>query len=321
MRNLGVALLIMGLLAGGVYRWLQPGTEEVLVEIPSGLNASGTAQLLKKEGIIRSVTLFKIFAKLTGVDRKLKPGSYALRRPMAAPLAAWRLHEGKIQPIKVVIPEGFMARQIADRLEASGITSSALFMDYVRKNNLEGFLFPTTYLFAKGLPAESVAHSMHAEFKKVVEPAFASAGQNRFSLPQVMTLASIVQREARVMDEMPVISAVYRNRLTRRMRLEADPTVQYMLGKDTGEWLQGLRYKHLEEYSPYNTYRYPGLPPGPICSPGLEAVKAALYPADEPYLYFVAADDAGHHVFSTTYEEHTRNVARYRREVQKAGKK
>ena len=129
----------------------------------------------------------------------------------------------------------------------------------------------------------------------------------------MVALASIVQREARSIDEMPTISAVYRNRLMKRMRLEADPTVQYAHGRETGDWMKGMRYKHLEIDSPYNSYMYFGLPPGPICSPGVDAIQAALAPAAADYLYFVAEGDTGRHIFSRTLVEHNAAIARVKK--------
>ncbi len=248
--------------------------------------------------------MFRVVGKLTGWDRKVKPGLYELRRPMGEPFVLWRLRQGHVESIRVAIPEGFMARQIAERLEAAGIVGAEPFMDYVRANNLEGFLFPTTYFFAKGLSPDVVAHHMRAEFSAQAEPLYAAADEERYTLVQVVTLASIVQREARAIDEMPMIAGAYHNRLKKRMRLEADPTVQYAHGKDTGEWLR-LRHKHMDVDSPYNTYVHFGLPPGPICSPGLDAVKAALHPAVTDALYFVAEGDTGRHLFSRTFEEHS----------------
>ncbi len=284
--------------------WLTPGDAYVQIEIPSGYTASQTGVLLANEGVIRSSLLFRIFAKFSGLDRSLKPGLYVMQKPIAEPRAVVALNKGRIQPIKVAIPEGFMAKQIADRLEAAGVTDSQEFMKYVRANDLEGFLFPTTYHFAKGLSAQAVAEHMLGEFQKRISPLFESVKQDRFSLRQVVTLASIVQREAAVVDEMPDIASVYSNRLRKRMRLEADPTVQYAMGRDTGEWYKGLRFKHLDIHSPYNTYRFFGLPKGPICSPGERAIAASIAPAVTEKVYFVA-DLEGRHIFSETYAQHT----------------
>jgi UPF0755 protein len=304
--------ILLGFVAitGGIW-WNHDGHDVIPVIIPSGLSAHETAELLREKEVIRSVAVFKIVAKLSGKDRKLKPGTYELRRFMSAPSAIRLLNKGSVKNIRVVIPEGFMAKQIADRLEANGITDSAGFMKYVRANNLEGFLFPTTYFFSKGLSAENVAHYMHAEFRKQVDPIYTKDNAPHYTLKQIVTLASIVQREAMVIKEMPIIAAVYLNRLKRRMRLEADPTVQYAMGMETGEWYKGLRYKHLKNRSRYNTYMYQGLPPGPICSPGLDAIKASLAPADVKFLYFVADNTGGHkfslrHKFSLTHAAHVK---------------
>lgn len=299
-----IAAVLFAALGAAAHWWLTPGDAYIQIEIPNGYTASQTATLLETEGVIRSAFIFRLFAKFSGLDRSLKPGLYVLRKPISAPQAVVTLNKGRIQPIKVVIPEGFMAKQIAIRLEAAGVTDSKAFMKYVRTNDLEGFLFPTTYHFAKGLSAESVAEYMLAEFQKRIIPLFDSVNQDRFSLRQVVTLASIVQREAGVVDEMPEIASVYSNRLRKRMRLEADPTVQYAMGRDKGEWFKGLRFKHLDIHSPFNTYRFYGLPKGPICSPGAEAVAASIAPAATEKVYFVA-DLEGRHIFSETYAQHT----------------
>jgi UPF0755 protein len=288
-----------------VLLWLfRPGTAKVRVVIPPGLSARETASLLKREGVIPSATLFKLAARLTGKERSLKPGTYLLSKPMPFWRALSVLHRGAQEQVRVVVPEGFMAKQIADRLESLDVTDSDAFMAYVRANNLEGYLFPTTYFFSRSLPAEKVAHHMLDEFRRSVEPEFASLPQKRFDLRQAVTLASIVQREAAVVDEMPMIAAVYCNRLAKRMRLEADPTVQYAYGAGTGEWERNLRFKHLEIVSKYNTYLHYGLPPGPICSPGLDALRAVLRPAQSEAIYFVA-DNTGRHAFSRTWAEHS----------------
>lgn len=307
MRTLALSIAVLLASAGliGAVWWNHGGQDEIPVIIPSGLTATETAQLLKSHDVIRSVRVFKIVVQLMGKDRSLKPGTYVLRRFMSAPSAIRLIHRGSVENVKVVIPEGFMAKQIADRLEAAGVTDSVKFMVYIRRNNLEGFLFPTTYFFSKGLPAKSVARYMHAEFDKRIDPIFDSVSQDRFTLKQAVTLAAIVQRETAVIEEMPKIAAVYLNRLTKRMRLEADPTVQYAMGMNTGKWFKGLRYKHLNNRSKYNTYLYRGLPPGPICSPGSDAVRAVLAPAKVDFIYFVA-DNTGRHHFSRTLKEHQR---------------
>lgn len=317
---LAAALAIAGI---GIGWWTTPGSRRVQIEVPAGATAAETAKLLEREGVIRSSLAFRLVAKLSGLDRSLKPGVYVLPKPISSLQAVKILSDGLIVPTKVVIPEGFMAKQIADRLEAEGVIADAgEFMKYVRANDLEGFLFPTTYHFAPGLPSEAVAEHMLAEFQRRIVPAFEAAKQNRFTLRQVVTLASIVQREARVEDEMPQIASVYSNRLRKRMRLEADPTVQYAMGKDTGEWFKGLRFKHLDIHSPYNTYLFYGLPKGPICSPGEKAVLASIAPEATEKVYFVADID-GRHIFSETFAQHQKAIERVKAKQRrlKAGKK
>ena len=285
---------------------------ELRVDIPAGVGASETARILKREGVIGSVLLFKAAAKLSGADRSLKPGTYRFRKGMGARRALGIIRAGRIEHVRILIPEGFMASQIALRLGEAGVADAQPFLAYVRENNLEGFLFPATYFFSRGMDAAAVAHHMHAEFTRYAEPEFESVRQERFTLAQVVTLASIVQREALVASEMPVIAAVYLNRLSRRMRLEADPTVQYALGAEKGVWKKRLTRSDLKTYSRYNTYQNFGLPPGAICSPGLDALRSVLHPGSTDTLYFVA-DNTGTHIFSRTIEEHNRARERVKR--------
>jgi len=313
-----MAAVVAALALGGSIALLSllPQGSEVRVEIPDGAGASETARQLKREGVIPSTFLFKALAKATGSEHALKPGSYVLRRRMGTRKALRWIREGRSEQVKVVIPEGFMAAQIANRLQEAGVSDARGFMDYVRENNLEGYLFPASYFFRRGLTGEEVAHQMHVNSRRFVEPEFDKAGQRRFTLAQLLTLASIVQREAHLQSEMPMIAAVYINRLDRRMRLEADPTVQYALGKDSGEWKKGLTRADLRIASKYNMYQYFGLPPGPICSPGLDAVRAVLYPAQTDTLFFVA-DRTGGHVFSRTLDEHTNARNRIKRALRR----
>jgi len=311
-----VFVAVLAAISAAAVTALLPQGPEVRIEIPVGAGAYGTARLLKREGVIPSAFLFKLLAKATGSQHSLKPGLYVLRRNMGTLNALRWIREGRSEQVKIVVPEGFMAGQIAARLQEGGVTDAKAFLDYVRENNLEGYLFPSSYMFRRGLPASEVAHQMHVNFRRLVEPEIERAGQRRFTLAQVLALASIVEREARLRSEMPMVAAVYINRLDRRMRLEADPTVQYALGKDTGEWKKALTRADLGVASKYNTYQYFGLPPGPICNPGLDAVRAVLYPAQTDALYFVA-DHTGGHVFSRTLDEHTNARNRIRRARQR----
>lgn len=307
MKKAAAAVLAAFVLAAA---WLLMPGAPVEVTLPAGMSAGETAALLEQKGVVRSRRLFRFAVSRTGVDRKLRPGTYKLRRNMWLPDLLAQLQAGGSTGLKVAIPEGFSAKQIADRLEAEGVCKAADFLRVVQAQRLEGYLFPTTYFFEPGTPAAKAAARMREEFKKRVEPEIASAGAGKpnLSAHQIVTLASIVEREAVLAQERPMIASVYLNRMRIRMRLEADPTVQYALG----HWKKGLTTADLRNPSPYNTYVHYGLPPGPICSPGLESIRAALAPAKTDALYFVA-DATGAHVFSATYEEHLKAKRSFKR--------
>ena len=287
---------------------LWPG-EPVELSIPPGLTAKQTAALLREDGVTPSAFLFRAAAKLTGADRRLLPGDYRLRRRMWLPALLRQLEEGSNAAARIVIPEGFSAKQIAERLEKDGVCRASDFEVYAATSGLEGYLFPTTYFFVRNTPAPVAAQRMALEFKKRVEPLYdKEAAKPPLSLHQTLTLASIVEREAVLAPERPMIAAVYLNRLKLRMRLQADPTVQYALGF----WKKGLTSADLKTPSPYNTYLHYGLPPGPICNPGLDSFQAALRPAQTDALYFVA-DTTGAHKFSATQAEQVQAKRSYKR--------
>jgi UPF0755 protein len=233
---------------------------------------------------------------------------------MWLPALLRQLELGGNNGVKIVIPEGFSARQIAERLEAGGVCKAEPFLRLVEGRRLEGYLFPTTYFLAPQMSEEDAIRLMRSEFERRVLPLYRSmAKEGGLTLHQTMTLASIVEREAEKPTERGMIAAVYLNRMRLRMRLEADPTIQYALG----HWKKGLTGVDLKFASPYNTYLHYGLPPGPICSPGLDSVRAALSPATTDALYFVA-DNAGGHRFSATIEEHIKNKHSFKRAVREA---
>lgn len=287
----------------------------VVVKIEPGQSGSSVAQMLKEKGIIRSELFFKILLRLTSSARDLKAGRFDLRENTSAFEVINCIKSGKCTHYeKVTFLEGWRSEEIAEVLAEKGITDARAFLDIVRKNDLEGYLFPSTYLFAENTPAQKVVNEMLAQYKKNIAPLFKKYKTN-LTEKQVLTVASIVEREAIVHDERPKIAAVYLNRYRIGKRLEADPTVQYALGfnlKENRYWKKGLTYKDLKISSPYNTYRNAGLPPGPICNPSRESVLGVLNP--EPNfdaLYFVA-DSGGRHVFSKTFDEHRRHIKRIR---------
>jgi UPF0755 protein len=327
--GLAAALLLLAAAALGAYlagsAWLlgrraSPSGAAELVDIPKGASLSQAAQVLAKAGIIDSPRLFTLAGLLTRDDGPIRAGEYELSPAMSAARILRFLRLGRVKLHYVLIPEGFTLAQIAARLGLVGIAEAdeALRLGHsaafaaelgVAETSLEGYLFPDTYRFPRHLGARSALSAMVQRFDRAwrrLAPAAGAAGMTR---EQVVILASIVQKEAAVDAEMPLISAVYHNRLKRGMRLQADPTVIYGLGP---AFDGNLTRVDLDTDTAYNTYTRPGLPPGPICSPGLAALEAAIKPAKVPYLFFVAKGD-GHHVFSVTYAQHVKAVDRYQR--------
>ncbi|MBI5210857.1 MAG: endolytic transglycosylase MltG [Elusimicrobia bacterium] len=300
--------LLLCLCLGG---WACAEEEAIEVTVPPGLSARATSRLLKERGVVSSSFLFRAAAKVTGAEREIKPGDYRFKRGLSVLDVLSILKTGTTNDLKLVIPEGFSARQIAERLSANGLCKADDFMALAASKRLEGYLFPTTYSVDKHWSAGQIAQRMVDEFQRRVPPLFEAAKDKpALNLHQIVTLASIVEREAVVKSERPAIASVYLNRLRKRMMLEADPTVQYGLGY----WKKGLTLDDLKVSSPYNTYNHFGLPPGPICNPGLDSVEAALRPARTEAIFFVA-DGKGGHVFSTTLEEHLVNKAKLKREL------
>jgi UPF0755 protein len=298
-----------------------PGTGTVRVTIPPGSNFGAAVDSLARAHVVSSPRLFRFYASSRGRDRDLKAGTYVFQRGASWNEVLDALTRGKGLVHTVTVPEGFALSSIAPLLSralsvpvesvmvAASDTSLLHRLD-VPTPTLEGYLFPDTYTFAEGTTPEEAVHMMVAEFEKVWKPEWNARLQElAMSRHDIVTLASIIEKEARLAQERPVISAVYHNRLKRGMLLQADPTVQYALGRHVDRVL----YKDLEVDSRYNTYKHPGLPPGPIASPGAASIEAALYPANVPYLYFVAHPD-GHHEFRETYAEHTEARAQIRRE-------
>ncbi len=310
----GVAALLAALAVGGA-GLVAPGGP-VVVDVPEGLTARQTTELLAEKGVVQSVFVFRVLLKVTGLDRELKPGTYALREREWPTVVARKLALGLTEDLKVTIPEGFMASQIAERLEKAGIIPDAReFRAIVAERKLEGRLFPSTYHVPRGYGAAKTIAAMTAEFDRQIGAAYAAASPKPdLTLEEALIVASIVEREAVLKQERPIIAAVYLNRLRIKMPLQADPTVQYAL--NLGYWKKGLTRYDLKTPSAYNTYIRRGLPPGPIASPGLEAFKAVLYPAKTGALYFVA-DMTGGHLFSETNEEHSKARMMYKKQLRK----
>jgi len=270
--------------------------------------------------VIRSRAAFVGLAVLRGTARSLKAGEYEIPRGASLLKTLQLLETGKVKPHFIVLPEGFTVRALARQLEAERLVPAAETLRVaatpafvqslgIAADRLEGYLFPDTYQVTKGVRVEEILGRMVQRFReKVATPdVLARAAERGLSLHELVTLASIIEKEAVVADERPLIAAVFWNRLRRDMPLQADPTVAYAVGKDgRAPTREDLQVDH-----PFNTYRFRGLPPGPIANPGRASVEAALSPAPVSYLYFVSIDDRRHH-FSATLEEHNQAVTRYR---------
>ena len=297
-----------------------PRGAPIRVIIPKGSTFRTAADSMHKAGIVGSTLFFRVYARAKQTDRNIKPGTYLIKRgtPWSEILSA--LHGGHGLVNTITIPEGFTISRIApllaqalsvpiDSVNAAVRDTAMLHRVNSPGPTLEGYLFPDTYAFPDGTLPRVAVLEMVKRFEREWKPEWTarldSVSLNRH---QLVTLASIVEREAKVPAERPVIAAVYLNRLREKMLLQADPTVQYARGKHTTR----LMHKDLEIDSPYNTYKYPGLPPGPIASPGAASIVAALHPANVPFLYFVAAPD-GHHEFRKTLAEHEVAVRQMRR--------
>jgi UPF0755 protein len=306
------------------------------VNIPFNSSTAQIAGILQQEGIIKSSLLFRFYARYKGYDQKLQAGNYLLSPGMTLDEILSALQQGVIleRGVKLTIPEGFTVEQIAGRLEEEGLAGREEFLDICLEYRcepvlefiqaapsgveylLEGYLFPDTYEILPDVTPQEIVEMMLRRFARVFDDSFRQrAAELGFSPHEIVTLASLVEKEARVPEERPLISAVFHNRLKSENMpfLQSCATVQYILG----EVKPVLTYQDLEIDSPYNTYLYPGLPPGPIASPGKDALQAALYPADVDYLYFVYKEDgSGEHYFSTTLEEHNyhKGLARQNRQ-------
>jgi UPF0755 protein len=333
-RGIGLGILLLLLLvpaALAAWSWwtLQrpyKGHEgpEARVLIAPGTGTGRILQILQRDGVIADARLARAYLIYKG-EPKIQAGEYAFRGELTTAQVLGKLVRGQTVGRTLTLIEGLTLEEIAAQLASQGFGRREVFLDLMRSPrlvagldpdapDLEGYLFPETYSFAVGTSereiVETLVKTFRKRFERDVRPRMAAGSPGR-SVRQVVTLASIVEKEAKAPQERPLIAAVYRNRLDHRIGLAADPTVIYAL-KRVGRWNGNLRREDLQMDSPYNTYRYAGLPPGPICSPGLASLAAAAAPADVPYLYFVSRND-GTHVFAQTLAEHNRNVEIWQR--------
>jgi UPF0755 protein len=295
-----------------------------IVAIAPGTGTGLILRTLERAGVLADAKLARVYLIFKGEPR-IQAGQYRFRGALTTAQVLGMLVKGQVVDRTLTIVEGLTLEEIADQLARGGYGRREVFLDLMRSPrliadldpdapDLEGYLFPETYSFTLGTSereiVETLVKTFRRRFDRDVRPLLATGSPGR-SVRQVVTLASIVEKEAKAPGDRPLIAAVYRNRLDRRIGLAADPTVIYAL-KRVGRWNGNIRREDLRMDSPYNTYRYAGLPPGPICSPGLASLTAAAAPADVPYLYFVSRND-GTHVFAQTLAEHNRNVEIWQR--------
>ena len=296
----------------------------VEVKVDRGESFSSVVNKLKDRGVIPNERFFTLWARLLALDKKIHWGVYRFDLPIAPREVLDRMVLGRGLFHRITIPEGLALNEIADLLVREGATSEEKFLQEARSteilsllgledNGIEGYLFPDTYYFPVSATARDILTAMVEQFQEIFTPMMErQAKKLGLSRHEVVTLASLVEKEAGVEAERPLVSAVFHNRLKQNIPLQSDPTVIYGLEGFTGK----LRRRDLQNPSPYNTYLIRGLPPGPICNPGLSSLRAALFPAHVSYLYFVSKND-GTHFFSETIREHNRAVNIYQRNSKK----
>lgn len=299
-------------------------TEEVLFTVPSGATTSSIANALYEETLIQNVNAFKAKVKMMEVDGMMKAGDYKLSQSMDVETIINKIVDGDtfVETVTFTIPEGYEVRQIVDKLEAEGLIDREIFLDLLanepfdfkflegvdRQYLLEGYLFPDTYTLKASANEYDIIYKMLSRFDEIFDEAYyARAEELNMTIDQVVTLASIIEREARVKEEFPVVSSVFHNRLQVNMLLQSCATVQFILQ----ERKPVLSFDDIAIVSPYNTYINTGLTPSPIASPGALALESALYPDETKYLFFVTKEtNDGSHYFNETLEGHNRDVKR-----------
>mgnify|MGYP000362346148 CR=1 FL=1 len=344
-RTVLILILLLVAVAGGgawyIWNGMQPVSSAgpaVTFTIEKGMGSSEIADLLEENGIIRKSLFFKGYLKWTNEGSQFKAGTYSAKPGDTYDNLITRLNAGDVikkETVVFTIPEGFTAEQVVDKLGTAWKIDSAVFLNIVNsgaelketdilgipndkgiRHRLEGYLFPETYEIVKGSTAEEVVEAMLVQLKKKLEsiPNWQQKLKERgMSLHELLTVASLVEREVVVDSERPLVAGVIYNRLEKGQKLEIDATVQYLLGKQK----ERLLNKDLEIESPYNTYRNKGLPPGPICNPGIAAIEAALSPKASDYFFYVTKKDGSQgHLFAKTYKEHLANIQKSNKSAQ-----
>jgi UPF0755 protein len=325
-----LVLFLLLVIGAGLGAWLYTGVDrlykgydapEQFVDIPQGSGSAVIARRLADAGIVQNVNAFRVALWVSGSGRRLQAGEYRFDRPMSPRQVVDKLARGEVSATPITFREGLTIRQMAALYESRGFGEARAFIaaasqgELVRDldpaaRDLEGYLFPDTYTLPRRATAEQLIARMVAGFRKALTPDLSAAiAAKGVSVRQLVTLASIVEKETGSKDERGLVAAVYANRLKIGMGLQCDPTVIYALER-AGRYDGNLTREDLQFDSPYNTYRYAGLPPGPIASPGRASLEAAAAPTAAPYLYFVSKND-GSHAFAETLDQHNRNVHQY----------
>jgi len=326
------ALLLCGAIAAvGTWRVITQNlepvaetAEPVIFSVQAGETLKTVASRLETEGLVRNRHAVEWFGRYHELSNTLRTGEYWVSATETPGEILATLTTGQVATYELAIPEGFTAAMIAQRIEAAELGNAEEFLAWVLSPTsaeahgvvgatLEGYLFPETYRLPRGLSTRETAAVLVNQFLAVWQELEPRARERKLSMKDLVTLASIIEKETGVAEERPLIAAVFLNRMRRGMRLETDPTVIYGIPNFDGN----LRRRDLENPdNPYNTYKIPGLPPGPIANPGRGALDAVLAPAPVDYLFFVSKND-GTHVFSNTYAEHSRRVDDYQRRRRK----
>lgn len=333
MRRLGLLLLLFIAGIGAFCAWLDHEVSQnykhysgssIFVDIPHGTSRWRVAEILHKNGVIKNALAFELLSRWHS-KRSLQAGEYLFDEPMNERQVFWKIANGRIYVHSVQITEGWTMFEIADALQREGLADREAFLKIARDptpiqdlapgaKTLEGFLFPSTYEFTRRATAREIADKMVRQFRVVWTNLNPDPANPTASTQQVVTMASLVERETPQTSERPLVAGVFYNRLSKNYPLQCDPTVQYALAL-AGRPTAIVHHADLEVNSPYNTYLHAGLPPGPIANPGEASLRAAISPAKTEYMYFVANDQGGH-FFSKTLAEHNRNVTRYRKRLE-----
>ncbi len=319
----GIVSFVLGITAFSIWLFSMvpagSGGRVKIIEIHPGMSGIGIAELLQKEGIVRDREKFYLLCRIRQASPHLQAGEYEFLSLSTPNQIIDQLVSGRVYIRRVTFPEGLTLREVAVIFEDTGFMPQEEFLALVNDEtvvqslgidapSLEGYLFPDTYHFNKSTTAMSLLKTMVRQFRENLPARWEErAGELGLTFHELVILASVVEKEAAVDTERPLVSAVFHNRLRMGMPLQSDPTAVYDLEDFSGP----VRPEHLRRPSPYNTYLNRGLPAGPICNPGKRSIQATLYPADVDYLYFVSNNDGTHH-FSRTFQEHSRAVARYR---------